>query len=113
MAYQSEVKLQGDSRTFKLSPNLKKYTLMDLGFQIRKNGSFQLERSLDITSPYNQGAKLKVVIKPDFDKFKLNVVTANGLREVDIFKREQDQPLVVQYNFYINQLIEREVLETK
>ena len=105
MAFTKEVTIAGDPHVYRLSENLKRYTLTDLGFTTKNNGTFILERSLDATSPYNQGIKL-----PDFSAFKMSTVTANGMQKANIFKREQDQPLVEQYHFIIDQLLEREVL---
>ena len=55
MAYGQKSKLQGDTRTFELSPEIKRYSLRDVGFAESKGGKFTLERSLDPNSPYNQG----------------------------------------------------------
>ena len=110
MGFTKEVTIAGDPHVYRLSENLKRYTLTDLGFTTKNNGTFILERSLDATSPYNQGIKLKIMIKPDFSAFKMSTVTANGMQKANIFKREQDQPLVEQYHFIIDQLLEREVL---
>jgi hypothetical protein len=113
MAFAKEVNVKGDSATYELSTNIKKYTLLDLGFTTKNNGTFILERSLDATSPFNQGIKLKITVKPDFSGFKMSTTTANGMQNVNIFNREQDAPLVEQYHFLVNELVEREVLVKK
>jgi hypothetical protein len=113
MAFTKEVMVKGDSTVYELSANLKKYTLLDLGFTTKKNGTFILERSLDPTSPFNQGIKLKMAVKPDFSGFKMGTTSANGMQSVNIFNREEDQPLVEQYQFLIKELLEREVLQVE
>lgn len=113
MAFTKEVSVKGDSAIYQLNPNLKKYTLLDLGFTTKTNGTFTFERSLDPTSPFNQGIKLKMMIKPDFSGFKMSTVTANGMQTANIFNREQDAPLVEQYNFLVEELLKREVLSKK
>ncbi len=47
MAYATTAKILGDTTTYQLSPNVKKYSLRDTGFIETKGGKFQLERSLD------------------------------------------------------------------
>lgn len=113
MAFTKEVNVKGDNVIYTLNANIKKYTLLDLGFTTMNNGTFVLERSLDSTSPFNQGIKLKIMIKPDFSGFKMSTTTANGMQSVNIFSREQDAPLVEQYHFLIQELLEREVLAKK
>ena len=46
MAYGQKAKLQGDTRTFELSPEIKRYSLRDVGFVESKGGKFTLERYL-------------------------------------------------------------------
>ncbi|TLQ04990.1 cysteine desulfurase [Pediococcus stilesii] len=113
MAFGKEVSVKGDPAVYQLSPEIKKYTLLDLGFTTKTNGTFIFERSLDPTSPFNQGIKLKIMIKGDFSGFKISTVTANGMQNVSIFSREQDAPLVEQYNFLIAELIKRSVIMKK
>src|SRR5699024_12576803 len=42
-------------------------------------------------SPFNQGYKLKVAIQADMKNFKMVTLTANGMREVKIFKGNDNQ----------------------
>ena len=86
MAYGTTAKILGDTKTYKLSTNVKRFPLRDAGFIESKGGKFQLERSLDPYSPFNQGYKLKVAIQADMKNFKMVTLTANGMREVNIFK---------------------------
>lgn len=111
MAYTEKVQVEGDTDTYSLSNDIKKYTLRDLGFVVTKTGSFSFERSLDPTSPYKQGIKLKVTINSTLDGLKMNTVTANGLRKVNIFNREQDQGLVEQYHYILEEFVSRSVLQ--
>jgi hypothetical protein len=110
MALTETVKVLGDSKTYKLSPNIKRYTLMDTGFMRTKNGGFQLERALDPNSPYASANKLRIIVGKDLDKFSMSVTTANGLRAVDIFKSDKTAGNVEQYNYVIDNLIDREVI---
>lgn len=100
----------GDPKTYQISPNIKRYTLMDLGFVKTKNGNFQLERALDPNSPFTQANKLKISFKADLSGFQMDTTTANGLKAINIFKSEQTKDNVEQYQYLIDNLIEREVL---
>ncbi len=111
MALTETVKVAGDTQTYKLSPNIKRYTLMDTGFVKTKNGGFQLERALDPNSPYTSANKLRIIVSKDLDKFSMSVTTANGLRAVDIFKTDKTAGNVEQYHYVLDNLIERQVIE--
>lgn len=111
MAYSDTVQIKGDSQKYRLSPEIKKYSLRDVGFTESKNGKFQLERSLDPSSPYNQGFKFKVTIEPELTKFKMATTTANGMREVDIHKGKDVDVHLEQLNYIIDNLIERQIIE--
>ncbi|KRM54757.1 DUF1831 domain-containing protein [Lacticaseibacillus sharpeae] len=110
MALTETVKVLGDSKTYKLSPNVKRYTLMDTGFMRTKNGGFQMERALDPNSPFTSANKLRITVSKDLDKFSMSVTTANGLRAVDIFKSDKTAANVEQYNYVLENLLERQVL---
>lgn len=100
----------GDSQKYQLSSGIKRYTLMDLGFVKTGNGNFQLERPLDPNSPYTNANKLRVTVKADLSAFQMAVTTPNGLKAIDIFKTDKTMDNVEQYNYIIQNLIEREVL---
>ncbi|AVL00111.1 DUF1831 domain-containing protein [Pediococcus inopinatus] len=109
MAFTTEVKVDGDSDTYQMSPEVKKYTLRDVGFTVSNGGNFIYERSLDPTSPYKQGNKLKVTFAKDLSGFKMSVTTANGLKRVNIFNKENDKPLVEQYHYILDDMVERQI----
>lgn len=110
MAYTNSVQLKGDDVPYKLSPNIKKYSLRDTGFQESKNGRFQLERSLDPSSPHNNSFLLKITVKADLKNLKMATTTANGLQEVNIFKHKNADVYTEQLNYILKDLIERDVL---
>ena len=113
MAYTKEAKILGDKRTFVLSDEIKKYTLRDVGFMESKGGKFILERPLDPSSPYNASIKLKVTISSDLQTFKMGVTSANGLKEINIFKGTDIEKHIEQLNFVIDNLKERSILSEK
>lgn len=111
MALASTGAALGDPHTYAISKNVKRYTLMDLGFVPTKNGNFQLERSLDPNSPFTSANKLKITFKKDLSAFQMGVTTANGLKAINIFKSDSTKDNVEQYQYIIDSLVERQVLE--
>ncbi|CAI2681391.1 cysteine desulfurase [Apilactobacillus apinorum] len=112
MAFEISNQLLGDNTVYAVSPEVKKYTLTDMGFVSTKAGNYSFERTLDPNDPYN-GVKLKIVFKGDLSSFKLSAVTSNGLNKVNIFTNKQSDELVEQYNFLMNNFVERNVFIKK
>ena len=111
MALAETAQAVGAPHGYKLSAQIKRYTLMDTGFVKTKNGNFQLERALDPKSPYNSALKLRIQVDKDLKKLSMAVTTSNGLRAVDIFKSDKTADNVVQYNYVLDNLIDRQVIE--
>lgn len=113
MAFAETASVKGNPTVYALSPQIKKYTLCDVGFSLTRAGNFQLERPLDPSSPYNQAIKLKITVAKDLKTFKMAVTTGNGLQTINIFKQAQQKDKVTQFNFVIENLLKRQVLEIK
>jgi hypothetical protein len=113
MAFAATAAVKGSTTTYALSPNVKKYTLKDVGFVETRGGNFQLERPLDPNSPYNQAFKLKITVAKDLKNLKMSITTANGLQAVDIFKQPAKTEEITQFNFLVDNLIDREILIKK
>ncbi|GEL38693.1 hypothetical protein FC12_GL002282 [Lacticaseibacillus paracasei subsp. tolerans DSM 20258] len=113
MALAATGSAQDDPKTYQIGSTLKRFTLIDLGFVQTKNGNFQLQRSLDPNSPYTTANKLKMTVAKNLDKFQLDVTTGNGLKAINIFKTDATKENVEQYQYWINNLIERGVIEAK
>lgn len=111
MALASTAKVLGAKDSYKVSPQVKRYTLTDSGFLRTKAGNFQLERPLDPNSPLTAANKLRVVVSKDLDKLSMSITTANGLRAVNIFKSDKTAEAVEQYQFVVDDLIDRNVLD--
>ena len=111
MAFTEVNQIKGDNQKYRLSPEIKKYSLLDVGFMETKTGKFELERSLDPNSPYNQGFKFKMTVEADLKKFKMATLTANGMREVDVHKGKDVDTHLEQLNFILDNLIERQIIE--
>lgn len=113
MAFAKTASVKGDATVYALSPQIKKYTLRDVGFSMTRAGNFQFERPLDPSSPYNQAIKLKITVAKDLKTFKMAITTGNGLQTVNIFKQAQQKDKVTQFNFLIENLLDRQVLTVK
>lgn len=113
MALAKEVQIKGDADTYVLSSAVKKYTLRDLGFEVTKRGSFTFERSLDPTSPYQAGAKLKITINDDLTEFKMGTVNGSGTASMDIFNNSRSEEFITQYHYILDEMVERGVFEKK
>lgn len=111
MAYKEINQIIGDNQRYRLSSSIKKYSLLDVGFNISRTGKFELERSLDPNSPYNQGFKFKMTVDPNLKKFKMATVTANGMREVDVHKGKDVETHLEQLNYILDNLLERQIIE--
>ncbi|WP_429971241.1 DUF1831 domain-containing protein [Fructilactobacillus sp. Tb1] len=110
MAFTKEVSLKGDTQKYQLNPNLKLYTLSDLGFTKTRNGNFEYKRSLDPNSPYlKKSIKLKVMINADLKTFKMAVVDGSELKELDIFTTAKYEVEREQFDFIMNNFILRNV----
>ncbi|MFD1319387.1 DUF1831 domain-containing protein [Loigolactobacillus zhaoyuanensis] len=113
MAFAATATIKGNDTIYALHLNVKKYTLKDVGFTETRGGNFQLERPLDPNSPYNQAFKLKITVAKDLQNLKMSITTANGLQAVDIFKQPAKDEEITQFNFLMDNLIEREILIKK
>lgn len=110
MAFLAKDKLDGSTDTYCMSESVKKYTLRDNGFEQSKNGHFQFSRDLEIGSV--KSPKLKMTVASDLKTFKMSVVTANGLRSVnlykgDAFKEAQDRAGYVLAGFVESGILEK------
>lgn len=110
MAFDKTVTIPGD-KTYKLSNNIKKYTLGDLGFITNKAGVHILHRALEPEKALDNAIQLKVSINQELTGFKMSTVSAGEVVRVDIFKNNNAAELVKLYYFFVNELIERGVLE--
>ncbi|MBS9334542.1 DUF1831 domain-containing protein [Fructobacillus sp. M1-13] len=109
MAFQEQFSIN-DLGTFKISPSIKKFTLMDLGFVVNNAGAFVMKRSLQPEKPVDQAISLKVVVKKDLSSLKVDVVGAAG-GSVDIKKRDDRAEMTELVSFFLKELVDRQVLE--
>ncbi|GEN47847.1 cysteine desulfurase [Ligilactobacillus pobuzihii] len=111
MATAKKTQIKGSQQIYSLAQDIKRYSLRDAGFTEKKTGKFQLERGLDPNVSSKVSMKLKIVVDADLKKFKMSTTTANGLKEVNIFKTGNVDTQVEQLGYLINDLQEREILK--
>ncbi|GAP00144.1 cysteine desulfurase [Fructobacillus ficulneus] len=110
MAFSKTVTVPKDG-TYQIDPQIKKFTLLDLGFMTNNAGAYVLQRPLQPDLPIDQSIKLKIVFKADLSAFKLDVVSAAGIGPVDIFDRADKADVVELYHYYLQELEERQVIK--
>ena len=69
-----------------------------------------LERSLDPNSPYNQGFKFKMTVTSALDGFKMVTTTANGIKEVNVFKGNDAETHIEQLNYILKDLMDHNII---
>ena len=89
MAYGQKAKLQGDTRTFELSPEIKRYSLRDVGFV---------------------ESKFKMTVTSALDGFKMVTTTANGIKEVNVFKGNDAETHIEQLNYILKDLMDHNII---
>lgn len=110
MAFETTVKVVGDSVTYRFNPQLKKYALGDTGFVTNNAGAYVMQRSLEPAKGLAKAIKLKVVVDKDLSGVKIKTVNPNGAAMVNIFNRKDNAEMIELYRFYLNELVEREIL---
>lgn len=109
MEFTKSVRLPGDTTTYTISPAVKKYTLIDLGFEQTRRGNFEYKGSLDTNDPFRPVARLRILINSDLDGFKMETVTGNGARKINIFNHHRSAEFVEQLHFILDEMLKRQV----
>jgi len=110
MAFLTEKQLDDCKYSYRLSPNVKKYTLKDTTFFENKVGNFEFSRLLEEVPNSGEGFLLKIIVNKNLKGFKLSVTDKSGLRNVNIFKNAGE---VIQEKFYyqMETFVAREIFE--
>lgn len=109
MAFETSITLKDCLYTYKLHPNVKKFTLKDNTFAETKVGNFELSRLLEEIPNSGQGFLLKIIFNKDLSGFKINITDKSGLRLVNIFKSESQKIIQEKFYFLMDSLVERDV----
>lgn len=109
MAFETSITLKDCLYTYKLHPNVKKFTLKDNTFAETKVGNFELNRLLEEIPNSGQGFLLKIIFNKDLSGFKINITDKSGLRLVNIFKSESQKIIQEKFYFLMDSLVERDI----
>ena len=109
MAFETSITLKDCLYTYKLHPNVKKFTLKDNTFAETKVGNFELSRLLEEIPNSGQGFLLKIIFNKDLSGFKINITDKSGLRLVNIFKSESQKIIREKFYFLMDSLVERDI----
>lgn len=110
MQFTKSVKIPGDQDTYSISPAIKKYSLLDVGFEQTKRGNFEYKGSLDTDNPFNPVARLRILVAADLTGFKMETVTGNGMRKINIFNHARAAEFVEQYHYILKEMLDRSIL---
>ncbi|KAA8433078.1 cysteine desulfurase [Weissella sagaensis] len=113
MAFDTTVKVIGDDVIYQFNPQLKQYALGDTGFVKNNAGSYVMKRSLEPEKGLDNAIKLKVVVDKALTGIKIKTVNPSGNATVNIFKHQKHTELEKLYRFYLNELVDREILKIK
>ena len=102
MEFTKSVRLPGEQDTYTLSPE-------DLGFEETRRGNFEYKGSLDTDNPFKPVARLRILINADLTGFKMETVTGNGARRINIFTHQRAAEFVEQYHFILDEMLKRKV----
>lgn len=102
--------LPGSSVSYTLHPELKRYTLLDNGFTQTKNGNYQYERTLSAQASNQSAPRLKMTVTKDLDHLRLSVVSASGLKKVNLYKDQQFEEERVLAEFYMDNFVKEKIL---
>lgn len=109
MLFEKQLEIKGMGKTFVISPQCKRYTLRDNGFEETKAGNFQLSRNLDVVGVPAK-YKMKLTISKDLSALKLSITNMSGLTSVDIYRIANHVRITEKFEFIIDGLVDRDVL---
>lgn len=113
MAFDTTVKVIGEDVIYQFNPQLKQYALGDTGFVKNNAGSYVMKRSLEPEKGLDNAIKLKVVVDKALTGIKIKTINPSGNATVNIFKHQKHVELEKLYHFYLNELVDREILKIK
>lgn len=111
MAFTDTAKLSGAPKTYKVASTVRRYTLIDNGFEETKSGNFQLIRNLDANIEDKRGLKLKLTVSKDLKQLKISTTTKNGLQAINLYAKNNTEMAIEKLDFLLAGLVERGVLE--
>ncbi|PMD69116.1 hypothetical protein [Companilactobacillus nuruki] len=105
-----QAQVQGDQEVYELNPDVKKYSLMDAGFQETNKGSFRLEHPINGSSPYAARYYLRATVDKNLESLKLAITDKSGMHNINMFKIKDTEAEVSDYRYLMEFLKEKNVL---
>ncbi|MDR3240740.1 MAG: DUF1831 domain-containing protein [Lactobacillaceae bacterium] len=112
MAFEKVVQVAGDTVKYIFNPELKRYALGDTGFVQNNAGAYVMQRALEPSKGLEKSIKLKVSVDKDLTGIKIKTVNPSGNDTVNIFTGDKTE-LVELFRFYLNELVDREIVTTE
>lgn len=109
MAFETSIHLADSKYRYTISPKVKKFTLRDTTFIPNKLGNYELHRLLEKVPNSGDGFPLKITINKDLTGFKMTITDKSGLRNVNIFNKEDHHILQEKFYFLMQSLVDRDV----
>lgn len=109
MAFETSIHLKDCRYRYTISDQVKKYTLIDTTFEPNKLGHYELTRLLEEVPNSGNGFPLKITVNKDLKSFKLIITDQSGLRQINIFKSEQNKIVQEKFYFLMDSLVERQL----
>lgn len=103
--------LPGSQVEYVVNDQAKRYTMRDNAFNETKNGNFQYQRILSTVPTDKTAPKLKITVSKDFSVLKINTVTSNGMKKIDLYKKDSQKNTREIAEYVLNSLIEEKVLQ--
>ncbi|MGX7031331.1 cysteine desulfurase [Vagococcus zengguangii] len=110
MAFEQATSVLGSPVQYKMSPQAKRYTFKDLGFSETKQGNLQFDRALDMTVS-KTGPRFKITVAKDLQTLKMGVTTPNGLKQINIYEKEEHAELRQNLEYMLNEMVSRGCFE--
>ncbi|UQS83776.1 DUF1831 domain-containing protein [Bombilactobacillus thymidiniphilus] len=105
------VQINGDLTRYQINPEIKVYSLIDVGFTKSKQGNFNWEQPLSDYSPYDASYLLKVKVMQDLKNLKMAVTDQSGLHQINIFKLPHNETVIEQLHYALDTLLQRDILK--
>lgn len=109
----NQAQVLGDKDIYEISPEVKRYSLLDAGFVEGRNGHFKLSRPISGSSPYDARFLLKITVSDEFSRLRMSITDKSGLHNLNIYKGKDTKSEIDDYKFMMNFLEEKNILIKK
>lgn len=107
----NKASLPGSQIEYIVNDQAKRYTMRDNAFSETKNGNFQYQRTLSTLPTDKTAPKLKITVSKDFSDLKISTVTSNGMKKIDLYKKETQKNAREIAEYVLSSLVKENVLQ--